>query len=151
MEDLERQINVLGRPVSTHTHGHRVLWDEVIPSKSASEPPSIHVQSLATVPKSPVPQKPQDRGKRPDFTYNAMSSSQKPTPSQKGSSGDQEVTARLLTAGFQMARPGVRTRNYFQNREYLPESSHMERQLPSAMGMLLWVLHMEKPKTFWAN
>lgn len=101
LEDLERQINVLGQPVSAHTHGHRVLWDEVIPSKSASEPPSIHVQPMATMPKSPVPQKPHDRGERPDFTYKAMSSSQKPTPSQKGSSGDQEVTARLLTAGFQ--------------------------------------------------
>ncbi|XP_028645101.1 zinc finger protein with KRAB and SCAN domains 8 isoform X2 [Grammomys surdaster] len=69
LEDLERQINVLGQPVSTRTHGHRVLWDEVIPSKSASEPPSIHIQPLATMPKSPGLQKPQDRRERPDFTY----------------------------------------------------------------------------------
>ncbi|XP_007644287.1 zinc finger protein with KRAB and SCAN domains 8 isoform X6 [Cricetulus griseus] len=116
LEDLERQINILRQPVSARTHGHRVHWEEVISSEAAPEPPSTQLQPVATKHKSPVPQKPQDSGERPDFTYKAMSTSQSPTPSQKGSSGDQEVTARLLTAGFQMVTPGVRTRNYFQNR-----------------------------------
>nr|XP_042134622.1 zinc finger protein with KRAB and SCAN domains 8 isoform X5 [Peromyscus maniculatus bairdii] len=69
LEDLERQINILGRPVSAHTHGHRVLWEEVVSSESAPEPPSTQLQAMATKHKSSVPQKPQDRGERPDFTY----------------------------------------------------------------------------------
>nr|XP_048316582.1 zinc finger protein with KRAB and SCAN domains 8 isoform X1 [Myodes glareolus]XP_048316583.1 zinc finger protein with KRAB and SCAN domains 8 isoform X1 [Myodes glareolus] len=101
LEDLQRQINILGRPVSARTHGHRVLWEEVVPSESAPELPSTQFRPMTTKHKSPVPQKTQDRGERPDFTSKAMSASQSPTPSQKRSSGDQEVTARLLTAGFQ--------------------------------------------------
>ncbi|EAX03135.1 zinc finger with KRAB and SCAN domains 8 [Homo sapiens] len=92
LEDLERQIDILGRPVSARVHGHRVLWEEVVHSASAPEPPNTQLQSEATQHKSPVPQESQER---------AMSTSQSPTRSQKGSSGDQEMTATLLTAGFQ--------------------------------------------------
>ncbi|EPY75432.1 hypothetical protein CB1_001664007 [Camelus ferus] len=92
LEDLERQIDILGRPVPAHAHGHRVLWEEVVHSESAPEPPDTQPQPVATQHKSPVLQGSQER---------AMSASQSPTPSQKGSPGDQEMTAALLTAGFQ--------------------------------------------------
>ncbi|KAL4676628.1 hypothetical protein H8959_010773 [Pygathrix nigripes] len=78
--------------VSARVHGRRVLWEEVVHSESVPEPPNTQLQSEATQHKSPVPQGSQER---------AMSTSQSPTPSQKGSSGDQEMTATLLTAGFQ--------------------------------------------------
>nr|XP_034491167.1 zinc finger protein with KRAB and SCAN domains 8 isoform X2 [Marmota flaviventris] len=86
LEDLERQIDILGRPVPARAHGHRVLWEEVVPSESAPEPPSTQLQPVITQRKS------QDR---------ALSASQNPTSSQKGSPRDKEVTATLLTAGFQ--------------------------------------------------
>ncbi|XP_017373935.1 zinc finger protein with KRAB and SCAN domains 8 [Cebus imitator] len=92
LEDLERQIDILGRPVSARVHGHRVLWEEVVHSESAPEPPSTQLQSEATQHKSPVSQGSQER---------AMSTSQSPTSSQKGGSGNEEMTATLLTAGFQ--------------------------------------------------
>uniref|UniRef100_A0A8C8ZQ50 Zinc finger protein with KRAB and SCAN domains 8 n=1 Tax=Prolemur simus TaxID=1328070 RepID=A0A8C8ZQ50_PROSS len=92
LEDLERQIDILGRPIPARVHGHRVLWEEVIDSESAPEVPSTQLQPAAIQHKSPVSQGPQER---------ALSASQSPTPSQKGSSGDQEMTATLLTAGFQ--------------------------------------------------
>ncbi|XP_007105906.1 zinc finger protein with KRAB and SCAN domains 8 [Physeter macrocephalus] len=92
LEDLERQIDILGRPVPARAHGHRVLWEEVMHSKSAPEPADTQLQPVATQHKSPVLQGPQDR---------AISASQSPTPSQKGSPRDQEMTATLLTAGFQ--------------------------------------------------
>ncbi|XP_042539711.1 zinc finger protein with KRAB and SCAN domains 8-like isoform X3 [Dipodomys spectabilis] len=89
LEDLERQIDILGRPVPARAHGHRVLWEEIVPSESS---PRTHLQPIATQRKSPVPPKPQE---------SAMSTSQSPTPSQKGTSGNQEMTATLLTTGFQ--------------------------------------------------
>uniref|UniRef100_G3TA72 Zinc finger protein with KRAB and SCAN domains 8 n=1 Tax=Loxodonta africana TaxID=9785 RepID=G3TA72_LOXAF len=94
LEDLERQIDILGRPVPACARGHRVLWEE-----SAPEPPSTQLQPAATQHKSPIRQGLQERGEEPDFI--AMSASQSPTPSQKGNSGDQEMAAALLTAGFQ--------------------------------------------------
>lgn len=45
----------------------------------------------------------QDLSIHSSFLLSAMSASQSRTPSQKRSSGDQEVTARLLTAGFQVS------------------------------------------------
>ncbi|XP_032126282.1 zinc finger protein with KRAB and SCAN domains 8 isoform X2 [Sapajus apella] len=92
LEDLERQIDILGRPMSARVRGHRVLWEEVVHSESAPELPSTQLQSEATQHKSPVSQGSQER---------AMSTSQSPTSSQKGSSGNEEMTATLLTAGFQ--------------------------------------------------
>ncbi|XP_044116978.1 zinc finger protein with KRAB and SCAN domains 8 [Neovison vison] len=91
LEDLERQIDILGRPVPARAHGHG-LWEEVVRSESAPELPDAPLRSVTTQHKSPVPQGPQER---------AISTSQSPTPSQKGSPGDQEMTATLLTAGFQ--------------------------------------------------
>ncbi|XDA87202.1 hypothetical protein R6Z07M_016908 [Ovis aries] len=92
LEDLERQIDILGRPVPARAHGHRVLWEEVMHSESAPEPPDTQLQPVATQHKSAVLQGPHDR---------AIPVSQSPTPSQKGSPRDQEMTATLLTAGFQ--------------------------------------------------
>ncbi|XDB63294.1 hypothetical protein AB1E18_016625 [Capra hircus] len=92
LEDLERQIDILGRPVPARAHGHRVLWEEVMHSESAPEPPDTQLQPVATQHKSAVLQGPHDR---------AISVSQSPTLSQKGSPRDQEMTATLLTAGFQ--------------------------------------------------
>nr|XP_055179164.1 zinc finger protein with KRAB and SCAN domains 8 isoform X2 [Nyctereutes procyonoides] len=91
LEDLERQIDILGRPVPARAHGHG-LWEEVVNSESAPELPHTQLRPVAAQHKSLVPQGSQER---------AISTSQSPTPSQKGSPGDQEMTATLLTAGFQ--------------------------------------------------
>uniref|UniRef100_G1DFR6 Zinc finger protein with KRAB and SCAN domains 8 n=1 Tax=Capra hircus TaxID=9925 RepID=G1DFR6_CAPHI len=92
LEGLERRIYILGRPVPARAHGHRVLWEEEMHSESAPEPPDTQLQPVATQHKSAVLQGPPDR---------AISVSQSPTLSQKGSPRDQEMTATLLTAGFQ--------------------------------------------------
>ncbi|XP_077608534.1 zinc finger protein with KRAB and SCAN domains 8 [Crocuta crocuta] len=91
LEDLERQIDILGRPVPARGHGHG-LWEEVIHSESAPELPNTQLRPMATQHNSPVPQGSQDK---------AVSACQSPAPSQKGSPGDQEMTAALLTAGLQ--------------------------------------------------
>ncbi|XP_029409593.1 zinc finger protein with KRAB and SCAN domains 8 isoform X1 [Nannospalax galili] len=91
LEDLERQIDILGRPVPARAHEHRVLWEEVMPSEPPPEPPSTQLLPVTAKHNPLVPQRPQQR---------AMSSSQSPAPSQKGSSGD-KMAASLLTAGFQ--------------------------------------------------
>lgn len=91
LEDLERQIDILGRPVPARAHGHRVLWEEVVRSESTPEPPSAQPQPATTQHMSPAPHGPPER---------ATSASQSPS-SQKGSSGDQEMTTTLLTAGLQ--------------------------------------------------
>ncbi|XP_040835153.1 zinc finger protein with KRAB and SCAN domains 8 isoform X2 [Ochotona curzoniae] len=80
LEDLERQVGILGRPVPARLHGRRVLWEEVMSSESAPEPPSTPLRA------API---------------QALCISQSPAPSQKGNSGDQEMTATLLSAGFQ--------------------------------------------------
>ncbi|KAM7055517.1 zinc finger protein with KRAB and SCAN domains 8 isoform 2-T3 [Molossus nigricans] len=91
LEDLERQIDILGRPVPARAHGRRVLWEEVVHLEPAPEPPGTQLQPPATRHAAPVLRRPLDR---------AVSPSQSPTPSQEGSLGDQ-MTASLLTAGFQ--------------------------------------------------
>ncbi|XP_021116461.1 zinc finger protein with KRAB and SCAN domains 8 isoform X2 [Heterocephalus glaber] len=121
LEDLERQIDILGRPVPARAHGHRILWEEVTPSEPAPEPPCIPLQPVVAQPKSPVPPGPQERGHRDPLAgcgspepkteddrrraaavgFPAMSTSQSPTPSQKGSSGDQEITSTVHNPGFQ--------------------------------------------------
>ncbi|XP_019569648.2 zinc finger protein with KRAB and SCAN domains 8 isoform X1 [Rhinolophus sinicus] len=88
LEDLDRQIDILGRPVPARAHGHRVLWKEVAHSESA---PDAQLQPVAAQHALPGLLGPRDR---------ALSTSPSPTPSQKGSPGDQ-MTATLLTAGFQ--------------------------------------------------
>nr|XP_019569648.1 PREDICTED: zinc finger protein with KRAB and SCAN domains 8 isoform X1 [Rhinolophus sinicus] len=88
LEDLDRQIDILGRPVPARAHGHRVLWKEVAHSESA---PDAQLQSVAAQHALPGLLGPRDK---------ALSTSPSPTPSQKGSPGDQ-MTATLLTAGFQ--------------------------------------------------
>ncbi|XP_019486769.1 PREDICTED: zinc finger protein with KRAB and SCAN domains 8 isoform X1 [Hipposideros armiger] len=88
LEDLDRQIDILGRPVPARAHGHRVLWEEVTRSGSA---PDAQLQPMAAQHAPPGLQGPHDR---------ALATSPSPTPSQKGSPGDQ-MTATLLTAGFQ--------------------------------------------------
>uniref|UniRef100_A0A452S681 Zinc finger protein with KRAB and SCAN domains 8 n=1 Tax=Ursus americanus TaxID=9643 RepID=A0A452S681_URSAM len=60
LEDLERQIDILGRPV-TRAHGHG-LWEEVVHSESAPELPNSALRPVAAQPKSPLPRGPQERG-----------------------------------------------------------------------------------------
>ncbi|XP_053457867.1 zinc finger protein with KRAB and SCAN domains 8 isoform X2 [Nycticebus coucang] len=62
LEDLERQIDILGRPVPARVHGHRVLWEEVVHSEAAQDAPSTQLQPAAIQYKSPVPHGPQERG-----------------------------------------------------------------------------------------
>ncbi|XP_058533157.1 zinc finger protein with KRAB and SCAN domains 8 isoform X2 [Ochotona princeps] len=73
LEDLERQVPAC-------LHGCRVLWEEVTSLESAPEPPSTPLRAAP---------------------MQALCTSQSPTSSQKGNSGDQEMTATLLSAGFQ--------------------------------------------------
>lgn len=54
--------------VPARAHGHRVLWEEVMHSESAPEPPDTQLQPVATQHKSAVLQGPHDRGEEPDFT-----------------------------------------------------------------------------------
>ncbi|XP_013377239.1 PREDICTED: zinc finger protein with KRAB and SCAN domains 8 isoform X1 [Chinchilla lanigera] len=91
LEDLERQIDILGQPVSARARGHRVLW-EVTPSEPAAESPCAPLPPVVALCTSLVLQGPQER---------AMSASQSPTPSQKGSSGGQEMTTKPVSAGSQ--------------------------------------------------
>ncbi|KAK2505618.1 hypothetical protein MC885_017377 [Smutsia gigantea] len=65
LEDLERQIDILGRPVPTRAHGHRVIWEEVVHSESTPEPPNTQLQPVTTEHKSPVPQGPPERESYP--------------------------------------------------------------------------------------
>lgn len=83
LEDVERQIDELGRPVPAHALGHRVLWEEGLPSEPAPEPAAAqHTPTVLAGHES------------------AGSASQSPATSQKGSPGE-PATAPLLTAGFQ--------------------------------------------------
>nr|XP_044988124.1 zinc finger protein with KRAB and SCAN domains 8 isoform X3 [Jaculus jaculus] len=91
LEDLERQIDILGRPIPARAHGHRVLWEELVSADSAPEPRS-QLPPVATQCQSPVPRRPQER---------ATCISQSPAPSKKGSPSDEETTTTLLTAGIQ--------------------------------------------------
>ncbi|XP_045706620.1 zinc finger protein with KRAB and SCAN domains 8 isoform X1 [Phyllostomus hastatus] len=118
LEDLERQIDILGRPVPARAHGHRVPWEKVVCSEPAPEPPDTQPQPTETQHTAPVLHGPRDRGNldwvtagsrkhrarlasiTAPFSSSATSASQSPTPSQEGSPGDQ-MTASLLTAGFQ--------------------------------------------------
>lgn len=51
--------------VPARARGRKVLWEEVVHSESAAEPPDTQLQSVATQHKSPVLQGPQDRGEEP--------------------------------------------------------------------------------------
>ncbi|XP_055988513.1 zinc finger protein with KRAB and SCAN domains 8 [Sorex fumeus] len=86
LEDLERQIDVLGRPVPALAHRHRMLWE------GGPEPHGPQHQPAMTQQESPMLRGPQGR---------AIPASQSSTSPQKRTPGDQEVTATLLTAGFQ--------------------------------------------------
>ncbi|XP_060045206.1 zinc finger protein with KRAB and SCAN domains 8 isoform X2 [Erinaceus europaeus] len=92
LEDLEKQIDILGRPVPAAAHGHRVLWEEAAHSKSVRKLPDTQLQPLAAQYKSSLLQGPPEK---------AISTSQSSAPSQERSPRDQEMTATLLTAGFQ--------------------------------------------------
>lgn len=89
LEDLERQIDVLGRQVPAHVQKHRVLWEELTPSQPATEPPSTPLQPVVAGCKSPVLQE------------KAISTSQSSSLSQKGSSEDQKMTVTPRDAEFQ--------------------------------------------------
>ncbi|XP_054984862.1 zinc finger protein with KRAB and SCAN domains 8 isoform X2 [Sorex araneus] len=86
LEDLERQIDILGRPVPALAHRHGMLWEE------GPEPQGPQHQPAATQQDSPALRGPQGR---------AIPAPQSSTSPQKRTPGDQEVTATLLTAGFQ--------------------------------------------------
>ncbi|XP_049621072.1 zinc finger protein with KRAB and SCAN domains 8-like [Suncus etruscus] len=90
LEGLERQINILGRPVSARAHRHRLLWDEVTHLDPA--PQGTQHQPAAMQQKAPVVHGPHGR---------AIPTAQSMAQTQKRSPGDQEMTATLLTAGFQ--------------------------------------------------
>ncbi|XP_023567863.1 zinc finger protein with KRAB and SCAN domains 8 isoform X2 [Octodon degus] len=92
LEDLERQIDILGRPVLARAPGHRVLWEEATHAEPAAEPPRAALQPVTAPCKSPGLQGPQER---------AVTASQSSTPFQKRSSGGQEVMAAPLNAGLQ--------------------------------------------------
>ncbi|EPQ09452.1 Zinc finger protein 192 [Myotis brandtii] len=89
-EDIAKDMEFL-RKVPARAHGHRVLWEEVVHSEPALEPPDAPLQPPATRHIAPGLHGPRDR---------AVSASHSPTPSQKGSPGNQ-MAASLLTAGFQ--------------------------------------------------
>ncbi|KAM7055519.1 zinc finger protein with KRAB and SCAN domains 8 isoform 4-T5 [Molossus nigricans] len=61
LEDLERQIDILGRPVPARAHGRRVLWEEVVHLEPAPEPPGTQLQPPATRHAAPVLRRPLDR------------------------------------------------------------------------------------------
>lgn len=54
--------------VPARPHGHMVLWEELMHSESAPEPPDTQLQPVAMQHKSAVLQGPHDRGEEPDFT-----------------------------------------------------------------------------------
>lgn len=54
--------------VPAHAHGHRILWEEVVYSEPAPEPPDAPLQPPATGHMAPELHGPWDRGEEPGFT-----------------------------------------------------------------------------------